>query len=90
MENSPIRLSISQAARLFGISDRTLRRAISSNQIRYVVVKNRYQLNFESVLSWSQSKPKVLNKLEKQGIGQWVEKWKIKNPKFSPRPPQTN
>jgi excisionase family DNA binding protein len=83
-----IRLSVSQAAKLFGVSDRTVRRALSRNQIRYIIVRNRYQLNFESLLSWSQQSHHLSNKLEKQGIGQWVEKWKIHNLKFSPRPPQ--
>jgi hypothetical protein len=29
----------------------------------------------------------VRNKRDAKGIGQWVGQWKIKNPKFSPRPP---
>ncbi|MDD5438521.1 MAG: excisionase family DNA-binding protein [Patescibacteria group bacterium] len=82
-----LRLSVSQAAKLFGVSDRTIRRAVSRNLIRYIVVRNRYQLNFESLLNWSQQSAHLSNKLEKHGLGQWVEKWKIHNPKFSPRPP---
>lgn len=84
-----LRLSVSQAAKLFGVSDRTVRRALARNQIRYIIVRNRYQLNFESLLNWSRQSQRLSNKLEKHGIGQWVEKWKIRNPKFSPRPPQT-
>lgn len=87
-QSKNIRLSVSQAAKLFGVSDRTVRRAIAHNQIRYIVVRNRYQLNFESLLNWSQHSTHLSNKLEKSGLGQWVEKWKIHNPKFSPRPPQ--
>lgn len=83
-----LRLSVSQAAKLFGVSDRTVRRALGRNQIRYIIVRNRYQLNFESLLSWSQQSQHLSNKLQKNGLGQWVEKWKIRNPKFSPRPPQ--
>jgi len=82
-----IRLSVSQAAKLFGLSDRTLRRAILRREIRYIVVRNRYQLNFESLLAWSQSHAHAAKKLETKGMGQWVEKWKINNPKYSPRPP---
>ncbi|MHB8830860.1 MAG: excisionase family DNA-binding protein [Patescibacteria group bacterium] len=88
-EVTNIRLSISQAAKLFGISDRTIRRAVALNQIRYIIVRNRYQLNFESLLTWSQQSSHTSKKRDSKGIGQWVEKWKINNPKFSPRPPQT-
>lgn len=87
-EVTNIRLSISQAAKLFGISDRTIRRALTRNQIRYIIVRNRYQLNFESLLTWSQQSWHTSKKRDSKGIGQWVEKWKINNPKFSPRPPQ--
>ena len=81
-----IRLSISEAARLFGIDSQTIRRAIKRQEVSYVVTRNRYQLNFESVLKWSQRWPGVKNKLEKRGLGQFVEKWKIKNVLFSPNP----
>lgn len=89
-ESTPksIRLSVSTAAKLFGISDRTIRRAISANQIRYIVVRNRYQINFESLLSWSQHNPQITKKRDQSGLGQWVGKWKINNAKFSPRPPE--
>jgi excisionase family DNA binding protein len=88
-ENIPqnIRLNVSQAARLFGVSDRTIRRALARHEIRYVVSRNRYQLNFESLLAWSQQSTHLMNKLNRKGMGQWVEKWKINNPKYSPRPP---
>ncbi len=81
-----IRLSISEAARLFGIDAQTIRRGIKRQELTYVVVRNRYQLNFESVLKWSQRRATVKNKLDKKGIGQYVDKWKIKNPLFSPNP----
>lgn len=85
---SPIlRVSISQAAKLFGVSDRTIRRAVAKGLVRYVIARNRYQLNFESLLSWSQQLPHVAAKRDRLGLGQWVEQWKIRNPKFSPRPP---
>lgn len=87
-QSKNLRLSVSQAAKLFGVSDRTVRRAIARNQIRYIVVRNRYQLNFESLLNWSQQSLHLSNKLEKHGVGQWVEKWKIHNPKYSPRSPE--
>jgi len=51
-----------------------------------VVVAGRYKLNFESLIKWSQEKTTVKNKTDKQGIGQYVEKWKIKNTLYSPSP----
>ena len=81
-----IRLSISEAARLFGINPQTIRRAIKDQEITYAVVRGRYQLNFESLLKWSQKKATVKNKFEKKGIGQFVDRWKIKNPLYSPNP----
>jgi excisionase family DNA binding protein len=89
MSESPasVRVSISEASRLFGISTRTIRRAIEIGDIRYIVVRGRYKLLFESLVSWSQRTNTVRRKRDANGIGQWVDQWKIKNPKYSPRPP---
>ncbi len=84
----PIRLSISEAGRLFGIHPRTIRRAIAAGEIRYIVVRGRYKLLFDSLVSWSQRTTTVRNKRDTQGIGQWVNQWSIKNTLYSPRPPQ--
>lgn len=85
--STSVRLSISEASRLFGISEKTIRRAIKSGDLRYVVVRGRYKLNFESVLTWSQRSATVRNKRDGQGIGQWVDQWKIRNTLYSPRNP---
>ena len=79
-----IRVSISEAARLFGVNPQTIRRAIKAEEVTYVVVANRYKINFESLVKWSQTKTTVKNKSEKQGIGQYVDKWKINNTLYSP------
>ena len=81
-----IRLSVSEAAKLFGVSTRTIRRAIADGDISYIVVQGRYKLNFESLLKWSQSSTTVRHKRDKSGIGQFVERWKIKNTLYSPNP----
>lgn len=81
-----IRVSISEGARLLGINAATIRRAIKDQEIRYIIVKNRYKINFESLVRWSQQKNTVKNKMEKKGIGQFVDKWKISNIKYSPNP----
>lgn len=86
-QNEPkemIRVSISEAARLFGVNSQTIRRAIKSKDLTYVVVSGRYKMNFESLIKWSQAKSTVKNKSEKFGIGQYVDKWKIKNTLYSP------
>lgn len=81
-----IRLSVSEAAKMFGISQRTVRRAIQASEITYVVVQGRYKINFESLLRWSQRTTTVKNKRDNQGIGQYVDKWKISGKLYSPNP----
>lgn len=83
---SLIRLSVSEAAKFFGIEQKTVRRAIKDGSLRYVVVRGRYRIAFESLLEWSQKRPKIKNKLIANGIGQYVDKWKIKNKLYSPNP----
>jgi len=51
-----------------------------------VVIRGRYRLGFDSLLKWSQKKPTVKNKLSSNGVGQYVEKWKISVPLYSPNP----
>lgn len=86
-EAHAVRVSISEAARLFGVHPRTIRRAIAASEIRYIVVRGRYKLHFGSLVTWSQHAATVKNKRDARGIGQWVDQWKIRNPKFSPRAP---
>jgi len=81
-----IRVSISDAARLFGVNAQTIRRAIANKEITYVVVAGRYKINFESLVRWSQQKTTIRHKTESDGIGQYVEKWRIKNTLYSPSP----
>jgi excisionase family DNA binding protein len=81
-----IRVSVSEAARLLGLTSHTIRRAIKAEEITYVVVHGRYKINFESLIRWSQQKIRIKNKMEKDGIGQFVGQWKIKNKLFSPNP----
>ena len=86
MTNTVIRVSVSEASRLFGISSKTIRRAITNGELTYVVIRGRYKLNFESLVRWSQERPTVRNKVARQGIGQFVDKWKIRNRLYSPNP----
>ncbi len=79
-----VRVSISEAARLFGVNPQTIRRAIKAQEINYVVVAGRYKIDFESLVKWSQSKTTVKNKSNEKGIGQFVGRWKINNTLYSP------
>lgn len=81
-----IRLSVSEAAKIFGIHERTIRRAIKEHELHYVVVQGRYKINFDSLLKWSQKNAVIRNKTERRGIGQFVEKWRISNVLYSPNP----
>jgi len=82
----PIRVSVSEAARLFGVSDRTIRSAIKKDEVQYVVVRGRYKISFESLLKWSQKSTRRRNQRDARGMGQYVGQWKIKNKKYPPNP----
>lgn len=78
-----IRLSVSEAARLFGVNPQTIRRAILDGELTYIVVAGRYKINFESLVRWSQKKT-IQRKTQQRGIGQFVEKWKLAGKLYSP------
>jgi len=83
-----IRVSVSEAARLFGVSVKTIRQALKNNELVYIVVNGRYKINFKSLVLWSQQSTRRRNLLSLRGIGQFVDKWRIKNKKYSPKPPE--
>lgn len=83
MENV-VRVSVSEAARLFGVSSKTIRQALREQSLKYIVVKGRYKINFASLVTWSQKSTRRAHRLSQDGIGQYVDHWKISNKKFSP------
>ncbi len=85
-DNSIIRLSVSEASKLFGVSNRTIKSAIDNNEILYIVVRGRYKLHFGSLLEWSQRSTRRRNLFNNAGIGQYARDWNIKNQKYSPNP----
>jgi excisionase family DNA binding protein len=89
MENI-IRLSVSEAAKLFGVSTKTIRQALKNQELKYIVVKGRYKINFNSLVEWSQQSTRRFNLLKNQGLGQYVDQWKIRNRKYSPSPELIN
>ncbi len=75
--NSPLWLSVSEGARLGGVQDKTIRRAIKNDpDLVYKIVKNRYQIEFSSLLTFLNKNTKLKNKLRDFGLGQYVNEWK--------------
>ena len=83
-KTNPIRVSVSEAAKLFGVSTKTIREAIKGQDIKYIVVQGRYKINFESLVEWSQATPNRLIKRDRDGIGKYVNQWRIRNKLYSP------
>ncbi len=67
---------ISMAAKFGAVHAKTLRRALQDRQIRYKIAGNRYLLDFGSVLRYLHSKTKLRNKLNQEGLGQYIAKWR--------------
>ena len=74
--STPLWLSVSEAAKIGGITSKTIRRALSIKAIKYKVVKNRYSLDFASIIKFLNTKTKLKNKLNQKGIGQYIVKWR--------------
>jgi len=73
----PIWVSVSEAAALGGVQSKTIRRAIKAEpSLRYKIVKNRYQIELGSLLSFLNKNTKLRNKLKDFGLGQYVTEWK--------------
>lgn len=73
----PIWVSVSEAASLGGVQGKTIRRAIKTDpNLQYKIVKNRYQINFASLLIFLHKNTKLQNKLRDFGLGQYVSEWK--------------
>ncbi|MBU0636978.1 hypothetical protein KKH16_02090 [Patescibacteria group bacterium] len=74
--NNALWLSISEAAKFGGVQNKTIRRAILLNTIKYKIIANRYFVDFISLLVYLHSKTKLKNKLDEFGFGQYVDKWR--------------
>lgn len=72
----PVWISVSEAADLGGVQGKTIRRAIKSDtNLRYKIVKNRYQIELGSLLMFLHKNTKLRNKFKEFGLGQYVSKW---------------
>ena len=74
--SSPIWLSVSEAAKFGGVQNKTVRRAIQYNNIKYKIIGNRYLIDLLSLIAFLHTKTKLKNKLNQFGLGQYVDKWK--------------
>jgi len=73
----PIWVSVSEAADLGGVQGKTIRRAIKSDpNLKYKIVKNRYQIELSSLLIFLNKNTKLKNKFTEFGLGQYVSEWK--------------
>ncbi len=73
----PIYLSVSEAAKLGGVQDKTIRRALKqAGELDFKIVNNRYQINLSSLISYLHKNTKLKNKLYNHGLGQFIDKWK--------------
>ncbi|OIO17100.1 hypothetical protein COV56_01930 [Candidatus Kuenenbacteria bacterium CG11_big_fil_rev_8_21_14_0_20_37_9] len=75
--SSNIRISPSIASLFFGVSERSIRRAVWKKELSVIVHQGRYKINLNDLIIWSNKKPSRRKKMDEEGIGQYVEKWKI-------------
>jgi hypothetical protein len=74
----PIWISVSEAASLGGVQDKTIRRALKeANELKFKIVKNRYQIDLRSLILFLHKNTKLKNKLKEYGLGQYINGWKI-------------
>ena len=73
--NEPLWLSVSEIAKMCGISTKTVRRAIQAKEISYKLVKERSLIDFSSAIVFIQKDLKLRNKLNLHGLGQYVKEW---------------
>ncbi len=72
----PLWLSVSECAKIGGITTKTIRRAMQANKVRYKIINNRYLVDFPSIITYLFSKKKLKNKLNQHGLGQYIDKWR--------------
>lgn len=73
--NAPLWLSVSEAAKLGGVQNKTIRRAIQSKAVKFKIIGNRYQVDLESLIVYLHSNKKLKNKLLNNGLGQYVDNY---------------
>jgi hypothetical protein len=69
-------LTISESAKIGGVTTKTIRRALKK-ELKYKVKGNRYFIDLPSLVVFLNSNTKLKNKLNEKGIGQYVKTWNI-------------
>ena len=73
----PIWVSVSEAANLGGVQNKTIRRALKeAKELKFKIVKNRYQIELGSLILFLHRNTKLKNKLKEYGLGQYINEWK--------------
>jgi hypothetical protein len=73
---NPIWLSVSEAAKIGGVTGKTIRRAIQAAEITYKIVNDRYLVSIASLVTFLHTTTKLKNKLNQIGIGQYIRSWR--------------
>lgn len=68
-------LSVSEAAKMGGVQNKTIRRALKKD-LKFKIRGNRYFITFPSLLKFLHSNTKLKNKLLLSGLGQYVKEWR--------------
>lgn len=69
---NPIWLSVGEAAKIGGVTDKTIRRAFKADAgLKFKVIKNRYQIELRSLVLYLHRNTKLKNKLMEHGLGQY-------------------
>ncbi len=71
-------VSVSQAAKLGGVQEKTIRRALKiPGALKFKIIKERYQIELGSLITYLQQNTKLKNKLSFYGLGQYVKEWRF-------------
>lgn len=76
-EKKEIWLSVTEAADLAGVNDKTIRRALKESEtLLYKINKDRYKIELKSLIKYMELNTKLNNKFLNYGLGQYVKEWK--------------
>ena len=73
---NPIWISVTEAAKIGGITTKTVRRAIKTKQVKFKILNNRYLIDLAPLIIFLHANKKLKNKLNFHGLGQYVDKWR--------------
>jgi AraC-like DNA-binding protein len=75
----PIWLLISEAAKLAGVSNKTIRRAIKETEgLSFCIINGRYYVELLSMIEYLEKSTKLKNRLNIFGLGQYVKEYNRK------------